>query len=128
MTRRMAQQAFELERVVEEIGMQLALGLEARLHLKRVDERKIAALLGRRIQLDDLVGLRERQSKHAPDVANRLLALDRAERDYLRHPIVAVLLTHVIQHFVAPLETKIHVDIRHRFASGIQPSLEEQAM
>ena len=124
----MPQQSFELERVVEKIGMQLALGLEPRLHLERVDQRKIAALLGRRIQLDDFVGLGERQPEHAPNVANRLLALDRAERDYLRHAIVAVLLAHVFEHLVAPLEAKIHVDIRHRLAPRIQPSLEQQAM
>src|ERR1700689_1219609 len=124
----MPQQSFELERVVEEIGMQFALGLEPRLHLERVYERKIAALLGRRIQLDDFVGLGERQPEHAPDIANSLLALDRAERDYLRHAIVAVLLAHVFEHLVAPLEPKINVDIRPRLAPRIQPSLEQQAM
>jgi len=128
MARRVAQQAFELERVVEKLGMQFALGLEPRLHLERVDQRKITALLGRRIQLDYFIGLGERQSEHAPDVANRLLALDRAERDYLRDAIVAVLLAHIFEHLVAPLEAKIHVDIRHRLAPRIQPSLEQQPM
>src|SRR5208337_3937827 len=103
--------------------MQFALGLEPRLHLERVGERKIAALLGRRIQLDDLVGLGERQSEHAADVANRLLALDRSESDYLRDAIVAVLLAYVSEHLVAPLEAKVHIDVGHRFAPRIQPSL-----
>src|SRR5580704_9157244 len=128
MARGMAQQAFELERVVEKIGMQFALSLEPRLHVERVGQWKIAALLGRRIQLDDLVGLGERQSEHAADVANRLFALDCSERDYLRDAIVAVLLAHILEHLVAPLETKVDVDIRHRLAPRIQPSLEQQSM
>ena len=57
MARRVAQQPFELESVFEKVGMALALVLEPRLHLERLDQRKIAALLGRGVELDDSVGL-----------------------------------------------------------------------
>ncbi len=126
MARGVTQQPFELEGVLEQFGMLLALGLEPRFHFERVLKRKIAALLGRGIKLDDAIGLGERQSQHAADVADRLFSLDRAEGDDLRDAIVAVFLAHVVEYFVAPLEAEIDVDIGHRAAARIEPSLEQQ--
>ncbi len=126
MPRGVAQQAFELERVIEQLGIFLLLGLEPRLHLERVLEREVASLLGGRIELHDLVGIGVGKSQHAPNVANRLLALDSAERDYLRDPVFAVLFADVVQDLVAPLVTEINVDIGHRLASRIEPALEQQ--
>ena len=95
MPRGVAQQPFELERVVEQLGICLALSLSRGSISSASLEREIAALLGRGIELDDLVGLGERQPEHAADVANRLLTLDGPERDDLRDALVAVLLAHV---------------------------------
>src|SRR5258708_6011361 len=126
MARGMAEQALELERVGEKIGMEFALGSQARFHLECVGERKIAALLGRGIKLDDFVGLGKRETEHAADVANRLLTLDSAEGDYLRDAIGAVLFADVVEQLVAALVAKIGIDIGHRLAPRIQPSLEDQ--
>src|SRR5690242_12391426 len=103
-----------------------ALVSEARLHLERLFERKIASLLGRGIELHDLVGFGEGEAEHAADVADRLLSLDGAEGDYLRDPIVAILFADVIEHLIAALEAEIGIDIGHRLAPRIEPSLEQQ--
>src|SRR5437879_1421445 len=126
MARGVAQQTLELKGIVEQFRIFLALRLEPRLHCERVNERKIAALLGCRIELDDTVGFREREAQHAAYVANRLFALDRTERDYLGDAVVAVLAAHVAEHFVAPLEAEVDVNIGHRAASGIEPAFEQQ--
>src|SRR5579885_2152719 len=124
----MAQQAFELEGVLEQFRMVLALVLEPRLHFERVLQRKITPLLGRRVKLDDLVGLAKREPKDPAHVANRLLALDGAEGDYLRDAVRTVFVAHVIQDLIAPFPAEIRVDIRHRLAARIEPSLEQQLM
>src|SRR6202035_3118428 len=107
MARGVPQQAFKLEGVFKKIGMGVALGLKPRLHLERGAQRKIAALLGRGIELDDAVGLGEREPEHAADVANRLFTLDGAEGDDLRDAVGAVFRAHVAQYLVAPLAAEV---------------------
>ena len=50
----------------------------------------------------------------------------RPERDDLTDRVAAVLLPHVLDHFAAPLEAEVDVDVGHRHALGIQEALEEQ--
>ena len=52
--------------------------------------------------------------------------LHRPERHDLADRLLAVLLPHVLDHFAAPLEAEVDVDVGHRHALGIQKALEEQ--
>jgi hypothetical protein len=88
--RAVPQQPFEAERQVEEPLLALARLAdldELRLHLERLREREVLALLRLGIELRDAVGLGEREVEHAPDVLDRLLPLERAERDDLRDAV-----------------------------------------
>ncbi len=70
MLRGVAQEAFELERISEQFRMSFAFFLEARLHFKSASlSGEVATLLGRRIELDDFVGLAERETEYAADIA-----------------------------------------------------------
>ena len=128
MARRMAQQTFELKGVFEQLRMLLALSPQPRLHLERVFEREIAALLGSWIEFYDTIGFGKRQSQHAADIANRLFPLEGAESDYLRDALIAILAAYVIEYLVAALEAEIDINIRHRAPARIKPSLEQKLM
>src|SRR6185437_420197 len=53
--------------------------------------------------------------------------LQRAECDDLRHLVAAVALLHVADHLVATVLAEIDIEIRHRYAFGIEEALEQQA-
>ena len=48
------------------------------------------------------------------------------EGDDLHHPVLAVLLHHIVNDLLPPLETEIHVDIRHGYTFRVQETLKEQ--
>jgi hypothetical protein len=50
----------------------------------------------------------------------------RSERDDLRDTVLAVFFRHVRNHFVAPLDAEIGIDVGHRDAVRIEESFEEQ--
>jgi len=125
-----AEKPFELERVVEERLLALALAqlLQPRLELERLLERMVFPLDGRRIELRDAVGLAERELQDPADVLDRRLPLERPERDDAGDAILAVLLAHVADHLVAALVAEVDVDVGHRAPTGIQEALEEQVV
>ena len=126
-----AQQALELERMREQALLALALVAQlaqARLHLQGVGEREVLALLGRRVELGDLVGLAVGELEDAADVLDRRLPLQRPEGDDLRDVVLAVALAHVADHLVAALEAEVHVDVGHRLALRVEEALEEQVV
>ena len=62
---------------------------------------------------------------HDPgDITHRHLRQKRTEGDNLRHPVAAVLLLDVSNHFLSPVLTEIDVKIRHRYAFWVQKPLE----
>src|SRR3989442_5032803 len=129
MLRRMAEEPFEAQREIEQASLALpriAQLAEARLHLERLLEREVLPLPRLGVQLGDPVGLGEREVEHAPDVLDRLLPLERPERDDLRDAVRAVLLPHVAYDLVAPDEAEVDVDVRQRAALGIQEALEQE--
>src|SRR5439155_24786374 len=129
MLRRMAEEPFEAQREIEQASLALpriAQLAEARLHLERLLEREVLPLPRLGVQLGDPVGLGEREVEHAPDVLDRLLPLERPERDDLRDAVRAVLLPHVAYDLVAPDEAEVDVDVGQRAALGIQEALEQE--
>ena len=62
----------------------------------------------------------------AADVAQHGAGLQLAEGDDLRHPVVPVGLLHVADHLVAAVLAEIDVEIRHRYALGIEEPLEQE--
>ena len=128
MARSVSQKTFQLECVFKQLGMLFALSPQPRFDLQCVLEREIAALLGRRIEFDDAIGFRERQSQYAADVANRLFSLERAKGDYLSDPLIAIPAAYVVKYFVAAFEAKIDINIRHRAAARVEPPFEQQLM
>jgi hypothetical protein len=68
----------------------------------------------------------ERHRERAARVAHRRARGHRPERDDLRDAVLAVFFGDVDDHFVAPLDAEIGVDIGHRDAVRIEEALEDQ--
>jgi hypothetical protein len=80
-----------------------------------------------RHQLGELVDLAERHFEHPADIAQDSAGQERAEGDDLRHPVCAVALTDIGDHFVAALLAEVDVEIRHRHPLGIEEPFEQEA-
>ena len=72
----------------------------------------------------ECVGIVER----AAGITDRRARSHRPERDDLRDVVVAVLLTDVIEHRIAPVVGEVHIDIGHGDTFGIEESLEEEGV
>ena len=57
-----------------------------------------------------------------------MLGLNRAKRDNLGNPIVAVLLRHVPDNLASPTIVKVNVDIGQRDPVGVQEAFENEAV
>jgi len=128
MARRMPQQPLEFKGIFEQFRVLLALSPEPRLHFQRVPERKITALFRRGIEFDDAIGFGEGQSEYSAHIADRLLPLKRAKSNDLCYPMVAILVTHVVEYLVTALEAEVDIDVWHRATAWIEPSLEQELM
>ncbi len=80
----------------------------------------------RRHRLRDGVHLADRETHDAPDIPNDRPRRQRAERDDLRHMILAVLLRQILNHPRPSAITQIRIDIRHRHTLRIQEPFKEQ--
>ena len=60
------------------------------------------------------------------DVAYHGFRRHGAESHDLRHAVGAVLLPHVFDHAIAAVLTEVDVEVRHRYALGIEKTLEQQ--
>ena len=67
-----------------------------------------------------------RQIHHTPHIPDDSPCRKRTKRNDLRHTVSAVLFNDVIDHFLPPLETEIHVDIGHGNTFRIQETLKNQ--
>src|SRR5690349_200584 len=77
-------------------------------------------------QLGDAIGFTGGNSQHPGNVLYRGPGLHGAEGDDLSYAFTAVALSNVLDHLTPPLETEVHVDIRHGHALGIEEPLEQQ--
>ena len=121
-------QAFELLRDVEGAAgdrIAVALGLQPRLVLDGALERdRVRRIL--RHELAELVDLAVGHLQHAADVAENAARLQSAEGDDLGDAVAAVAPLHILDDFVAPVLAEVDVEIRHRYALGIEKALEQQ--
>ncbi len=78
-------------------------------------------------ELAEAVDLAIGHREHPADVAQYCARLQFAEGDDLRNPVITVFALDVADHLVAPVLTKIDVEIGHRHALGVQEALEQQA-
>ena len=68
------------------------------------------------------------EAEHAGGVAGRRARRHLAEGDDLGDRLAAVLLADVADHPLAPADREVDVDVRHRFAPGVEEALEDQAL
>ena len=79
-----------------------------------------------RDQLREPVDGAVRDLEHAAGVAHGRAGRHRREGDDLRDPIAAVLLGHVVDHPLAPLDREVDVHVGHVLAGGVEEALEQQ--
>ena len=125
---RVARQAFERHRIVEQLLVALVVAIELAdvgdLFDGLFDRQREVRLI--RDQLGQRVRLRRREPERAADVLDGRARLHRPERHDLADRLLAVLLPDVLDHLAAALEAEVDVDVGHRHALGIQKTLEEQ--
>ncbi len=80
-----------------------------------------------RHQLAELIDLSIRHLQNASHVAQHAPRLQRTEGDDLRDLIAAITLLHVADHFVTAVLAEIDIEVRHRYAFGIEEALKQQA-
>ena len=105
-------------------------GLDVALVLGVVDAGQRDALAHdvRRHRLGQLLAHRERVPHHAGGVLERLLGLDRAVGDDHRHPLVAVLLGHIVDDLAAATIIEVDVEVGHGHTVRVEEALEEQSV
>ena len=130
MGRGVAQQAFDLLAIVQKSRHDLfRFGLFAQLRLIGqgfFDADRFNALDGD--QLREPIDLAVRHLQHPPDIAHSSFRQKRAEGDDLADFVAAVFLLHIADHFLAPVHTKIDVEIGHRDPFGVQEPLKQQTV
>ena len=99
--------------------------LELRLNLNRLGQRQ--GLVGlQRNQLGKLVAEGVRHVEHPPDVADHRLGRHRAEGGNLRHGIMPVVVTHVIDDQSALFLAEVDVEVGHRHPFRVEEAFEQQ--
>ena len=124
-----AQQPFELERIIEELFLPLpALAhlAQPRLHFQGRLQRKVFPLFGSRVELGDAICVAIRELQHSSHILDRLLAFQGPKGDDLRNSVSAILLFDVADDLVPPLHAEVHVDVWHALAARVEEPLEEQ--
>ena len=109
-------------RVPVDLGAQAAARPEAVLEARRTAHDRVGDQLGQAIAGAVV------EAEHARRVARRRAREHLAERDDLRHRLLAVLVGHVPDHALTAADREVDVDIGHRHALGIQEALEQQAV
>ena len=79
-----------------------------------------------RDHLGQAIHLPVRHLQHAPHVAHCRLGQERAKGNDLPHPVVAIFILHIADHFFAAIHAKIDVEIRHRHPFRVQEPLKQQ--
>ena len=97
---------------------------ELRALVERLFERHVQRV---RDEARDAIDVAVAHAERAAGVADRRLRAERAERDDLRHPVVAVLLGDVADHLVAPVVGDVHVDVGRLLAVDVEEALEDEA-
>ena len=80
-----------------------------------------------RNQLGDAVDLPVRHAQHAPAVAQYGFRGHRAVGDDLADLVAAVHVRDVFDHAVAALHAEVDVEVRHRYAFGVEEAFEQQS-
>ena len=127
MGRGVAREALDRRRRVEQLSnlrIVVVRKPELRDLLERLRDRETAR--SGRDELGDAIDVGERDAERAARIADRRARRHRPERDDLRDPVLAVLVDDVLDDFIAPLDAKVGIDIRHRDAFGVQEALEDQ--
>ncbi len=123
-----AGEPFERAREIDELahlGVALVQPPQLLFLLERLVERD-ADLEGN--ELRDLVDVAVVVAEHPADVANHRFGRQRAVGDDLRDALAPVLVGDVLDDPVAPLHAEVDVEVRHRYALGIQEPLEQQVV
>ena len=110
------------DRVPVDLGAQRLTRLEAVLEARRTAHDRVGDQLGQAIAGTVVV------AEHTGGVARRRAREHLAERDDLRHRLLAVLVGHIPDHALTTADREVDVDIRHRHALGVQETLEQQAV
>ena len=66
------------------------------------------------------------QIQHTPHIADNTLGRQGTEGDNLHHLVLAVFAHHVVNYLLAPLITKVNINIRHGHALRVQETLKEK--
>ena len=79
-----------------------------------------------RDQSGDLLSQTQWKPQHPRRVLDCGARRQAIEGDDLRHPVLAVFGSHVLQHALPPLAAEVDIDIRHGYPLGIQEAFEDQ--
>ena len=99
--------------------------LELRLLLDGFFQRDVECV---RDELRDLVHLGIGDVQYPAYVPDHSLGHHRAVCDDLRYVVLAVLLDHVLEDFIAPVHAEVDVDIRHADTFGVQEPFEQEVV
>ena len=80
-----------------------------------------------RNELAEPVDLSVGHLQHAPHVTQDGAGLELSEGDDLRDLVGSVFLLDVVDHLVAPVLAEVDIEVRHRYAFGIEEPLEQEA-
>ena len=124
---RVARHTLEAARRIDQprdVRLTLIQRLELRALLQRVAELQPDGNRG--YELGDAVYLVEWIIQRATHVANRRAREQASKGDDLRHPVSAVAIDHVLDHFVTAVVGEVHVNVRHLDALWVEEALKRQ--
>ena len=117
-----------IDRVLNEGAQICRLGVTLILFVVHVRQGDILTHDVRRHRLGEALADRVRLVHHAGGVLERLLRLNGAEGDDLRDLLFTVLFGHVVDDFAAATIVKVHIEVGHGDAVGVEESLENQVV
>ena len=117
-----------IDRVLNEGAQICSLGVTLILFVVHVRQGDVLTHDVRRHRLGEALADRVRLIHHAGGVLERLLRLNGAEGDNLCDLLFTVLFGHVVDDFAAATIVKVHIEVGHGDAVGVEESLENQVV
>ena len=117
-----------IDRVLNEGAQICRLGVTLILFVVHVRQGDVLTHDVRRHRLGEALADRVRLIHHAGGVLERLLRLNGAEGDDLRDLLFTILIGHVVDNFAAATIVKVHIEVGHGDAVGVEESLEDQVV
>ena len=117
-----------IDRVLDEGAQICRLGVTLILFVVHVRQGNVLTHDVRRHRLGEALTDRVRLVHHSGGVLERLLRLNGAEGDDLRDLLFTVLFGYVVDDFAAATIVKVHIEVGHGDAVGVEESLEDQVV